>query len=76
MITREQYTARDTTDRIQSFANYMDKPTIRLLISTLPSMEHQDTIKTLLEEAHASGWANGSANTMIMMLEDAMRRKP
>lgn len=58
--TETQIKAKDDSARERAFGDFMAKPTIRLLVSTLPAMESQETIRTLLQEAHASGWSGGS----------------
>lgn len=72
-LTEDQYKQKDNLEREKSFSEFLAKPTIRLLISTLPAMESQETIKTLLQEAHTHGWGGGSARMMIMLLEGLMR---
>lgn len=74
--TEAEIKAKDDSARERAFGDFMAKPTIRLLVSTLPSMEAQETIRTLLQEAHAFGWGGGSGQMMLMMLEGLMKRPP
>lgn len=71
--TDAEIKAKDDYARERAFSDFMAKPTIRLLVSTLPAMESQETIRTLLQEAHAFGWSGGSWQMMIMMLEGLMK---
>lgn len=68
--------AKDRLAQEKSFAEFLSKPTIRLLISILPAMESQETVRTLLQEAHAFGWGGGSGATMMLLLEGLMKRPP
>lgn len=71
--TEAQIKAKDDSARERVFSDFMAKPTIRLLVSTLPAMEQQETIRTLLQEAHAFGWNGGSGQMMLMLLEGMMK---
>lgn len=73
MITKEQFEARDTIEENKGFENFMNRSTTRLLLSMIPSAEGQDTLKTLLQEAHSQGWNSGGANMMVMMLESIFK---
>lgn len=74
--TEAEIKAKDESAREKAFSDFMAKPTIRLLTSTIPSMESQETIRTLLQEAHAFGWGGGSGHMMLMLLEGMMKRPP
>lgn len=71
--TTAQIEAKDNAAKKKSFEDFMAKPTIRLLISTLPSAESKETISTLLQEAHSSGWSGGSGQMMLMLLEGLLK---
>jgi hypothetical protein len=68
MITKEQLEARTNREIKEAFANFMQKPTIRLLISTIPETG-QETLTTLLLEAYTQAWTAGQASFAVMMLE-------
>lgn len=74
--TEAEISAKDAAAKEKAFSDFMAKPTIRLLVSTLPAMESQETIRTLLQEAHAFSWGGGSGQMMVMMLEGLLKRPP
>lgn len=74
--TEAQIRARDDSAKEKAFDDFMAKPTIQLLVSTIPAMESQETICTLLQEAHAFGWNGGSGQMMLMLFEELMKRPP
>lgn len=72
MISETEYKAQDTKAQDQSFQMFMETPTVRLLISMIPPMENPDVIRTILKEAHSSGWHGGACSVSIMMVKAMM----
>ena len=76
MLTREQFEAKSATAKAAAFDRFMQQPTIRVLISMIPRAEHEEVLTTLLQEAFTQGWSCGTGDTLITVLEHALKLKP
>lgn len=72
-MTEETFRVRDESMRKKSFIDFMAGPTVRLLLSMIPSNDHPEAMKTLLEEAFNHGWKSGSGSMTLHMLEAMMK---
>ena len=74
-MTSEQELERDA--KIQAndaFAYWLDSPTNRVLISTIPAGEHKEALHALLRSAFDCGFAGGQGNVTITLLKAMMKR--
>ena len=57
-----------------AYAKFMEKPTIRLLVSMIPAQETEDHIQTLLREAFESGWRAGETAAIVNLMGVMIKR--
>lgn len=60
----------------RGFSEWLTQPTSRLLISTIPAGEHQETLMTILRSAFDAGKNIGSAGIALLLLEGMLDKRP
>jgi len=74
VIDKEELTRRENVAKETSFKAFMAQPTIRILISKMPSTE-PELLEALLKEAHDRGFGSGAGANAAMFIEVMMRRE-
>jgi hypothetical protein len=75
MNTQQELEQKLKVQAERSFQAWMENPTNRLLISTIPADDHKDTLFVLLRSAFDYGYGTGQANVAMMMLEGMIRKR-
>lgn len=66
---------RESKEKMKlAYIKFMEKPTIRLLVSMIPAQETEDHIQTLLREAFESGWHGGEVAAILGIVETMLKR--
>jgi hypothetical protein len=74
--TEKEILERRTTSQKVGYDRFMNKPSIRLLMSMISPGQNPDILETLLKEAYTAGSLQGEGFISIEMLTKMMEKHP
>jgi len=66
---------RAEVQKKDAFTKWQDEPMVRMGLSMIPSGDHQDALKMLLQSAFNAGFSAGSGNMLSTVVEALIKKQ-